>query len=591
MSRAHVHDPAIGLAFHAYITPLVVGLLYFVGAVGTSALTAAGHGIVALWPANAVLLAFLLHLRRGHWGSVLLAGLGADMLANMAIDQNIMASLPYGLITMAEVFLAASILRKRVNIGEILGSYHNAAQFFLWVGLVVPALGTFATTLLSEQAFGTLFLSRFAADALGLLIFTPFLLALLGGHFRHFYDKKSWPRRLEILVLLLLTGVISAAVFSISHLSVLFLIAVPVTAVTIRFGWLFTKVALVIVGGTGALELALGLGAVPVLYDEIVRETLYFQLFLASLQFTQWPLAIAFEARKHLFRQMQNSERSLRELAEHSSILMLTFDLQGVCIKAAGSSALLLGRAAETLPGLGFADLTIDRGHGLSAAHNLAMDMPNELHLAEFEVPGKKGIWLEAKFGALTDDDGRCLGTLATVHNISVRKHHEAELVRLSTTDSLTGLLNRAGFLSRLKQELNNDRRGVLSLAMIDVDRFKLINDNCGHQTGDIVLQEIARRISFEVRSSDAVGRLGGDEFVVLLSTTSLEQAEHVCERVVASISTAPVKLPSGETMHTAISCGLSKYVPGISAEDLLHEADLALYTAKRGGRNQFVSA
>ena len=126
---------------------------------------------------------------------------------------------------------------------------------------------------------------------------------------------------------------------------------------------------------------------------------------------------------------------------------------------------------------------------------------------------------------------------------------------------------------------------------MIDVDRFKLINDNSGHMAGDLVLKEIADRIAAEVRSSDAIGRLGGDEFVLLLETSDWEKAQEICRRVVESIDRADIVLPTGGGLKTAISCGVARYRTGLSADELIHAADLALYEAKRAGRNRMVSS
>ena len=190
-----------------------------------------------------------------------------------------------------------------------------------------------------------------------------------------------------------------------------------------------------------------------------------------------------------------------------------------------------------------------------------------------------------------TDPGEITVGTIATIHNVTARKNQELSLSRSATTDSLTGLLNRAGFHARLNHALLTAKPGSLSIAMIDVDRFKLINDNSGHQVGDIVLREIARRISGQVRASDAVGRLGGDEFVILLATPNWEMVQEICARIVVSINADPIILPSGNSLRTAISCGVARLRLGVDADDFIHAADVALYEAKRAGRNRVVAA
>ncbi len=157
--------------------------------------------------------------------------------------------------------------------------------------------------------------------------------------------------------------------------------------------------------------------------------------------------------------------------------------------------------------------------------------------------------------------------------------------------DSLTGLMNRAGFMHRLGRSLAARRDAPLALAIIDVDRFKLINDNRGHPVGDVVLAEIGRRISGEVRGCDVVGRLGGDEFAVLIDATDQAKAQEICARIVGAVSRTPIELPMGGTISAAISCGLAWQQPEVSADEFVLAADTALYEAKRGGRNRVVAA
>jgi len=93
------------------------------------------------------------------------------------------------------------------------------------------------------------------------------------------------------------------------------------------------------------------------------------------------------------------------------------------------------------------------------------------------------------------------------------------------------------------------------------------------------------------VRSSDAVGRLGGDEFVILLTTPNWDKVQDICGRIVTAVNADPIVLPSGNALRTAISCGVARFQTGLSADEFLHEADQALYAAKRGGRNRVVAA
>ncbi len=155
----------------------------------------------------------------------------------------------------------------------------------------------------------------------------------------------------------------------------------------------------------------------------------------------------------------------------------------------------------------------------------------------------------------------------------------------------MTGLLNRAGFIDKAHRALAQSTEGAAFLAMIDVDRFKLINDNLGHQAGDIVLTAIAEQMRSHLRSTDVIGRLGGDEFAILLTDVTRSQAHEACERLVSSIGGMTVALPEGKSVTVNISCGMAGWTSGVKLEELKHNADMALYEAKRGGRNRAVAA
>ena len=165
----------------------------------------------------------------------------------------------------------------------------------------------------------------------------------------------------------------------------------------------------------------------------------------------------------------------------------------------------------------------------------------------------------------------------------------------LSLTDQLTGLPNRRDLQRRLKEELDRSARAGESLGclMIDVDRFKDVNDSFGHAAGDAVLTEIALALEASLRSFDVVARYGGDEFVALLPGASLEGARQVAEALCDVISTLAVTIGSQHTLRLSISVGAVSHDPDASedAAALLERADAALFEAKRTGRNRAIAS
>ena len=168
----------------------------------------------------------------------------------------------------------------------------------------------------------------------------------------------------------------------------------------------------------------------------------------------------------------------------------------------------------------------------------------------------------------------------------------KAAAEHLSLTDPLTGLPNRRDLERRLREEIDRSDRASepLGCLIIDVDRFKHVNDEYGHAAGDAVLAEVSSALQASLRSFDVVGRFGGDEFVALLPGATMEGARQVAEALCDVISTLAVSVtPKHEPLRLSISVGAVSHEPG-SNEDtaaLLDRADSALLEAKRAGRNR----
>lgn len=169
------------------------------------------------------------------------------------------------------------------------------------------------------------------------------------------------------------------------------------------------------------------------------------------------------------------------------------------------------------------------------------------------------------------------------------RQQAQAKLVELATTDSLTGLRNRRYFMETATQEFERARRyrTPLSLLMLDADRFKLINDRFGHPVGDEALRILAATGQRQMREADLFARLGGEEFAVLLPQTDPDAARVVAERLRQLIAEQPV-VAGGELVHFTVSIGLAHLESSTtSLDNLLRQADAALYQAKQNGRNR----
>lgn len=191
------------------------------------------------------------------------------------------------------------------------------------------------------------------------------------------------------------------------------------------------------------------------------------------------------------------------------------------------------------------------------------------------------------------------LHRLATIAAVSLENMLNREKLVLSgLTDPLTGLHNRRYLEGRLREEVARAARyrQPLSCLFVDADFFKRINDNYGHAAGDVVLKELAQRVRSQLRTSDIATRYGGEEFVILLPQTGRDEAIVLAERIRQLVASKPIELESGRQIYSSVSIGVSESHPAPHAknklplgEQLLIEADNALYLAKAQGRNRVV--
>jgi diguanylate cyclase (GGDEF)-like protein/PAS domain S-box-containing protein len=189
----------------------------------------------------------------------------------------------------------------------------------------------------------------------------------------------------------------------------------------------------------------------------------------------------------------------------------------------------------------------------------------------------------------LFDADGRATHFVSFGRDATERAREFDRLLHAATHDSLTDLPNRSLFLDRLGQALRHAarREEQLTLAILDIDRFRDTNNRCGHMAGDTVLQAVAARTRGCVREADTVARIGGDELAVILLDATEAQAGPVLAKIVAA-NAAPVR-HDGANIRATVSVGASGYPRDAQDADALRkQADLAMYAAKAAGGNRY---
>ena len=228
----------------------------------------------------------------------------------------------------------------------------------------------------------------------------------------------------------------------------------------------------------------------------------------------------------------------------------------------------------------------------------LASGQPLESLIDIPDLQGKLIHWRVVKVPCHMVDGGRFLATVAFDITEDVLKRKELEwlgseleeanvrLQTLSLTDELTGLANRRAFEQRLKESTALARRTKepLSLLMLDVDDFKSLNDVFGHRAGDEVLQELGSVIEQGKRTHDVASRYGGEEFAIILARTASDGSKIIAERLLETI-----RFHAWRNRRITVSIGCAQFAPGMTEDDLVKNADTALYEAKRHGKDRFV--
>lgn len=202
--------------------------------------------------------------------------------------------------------------------------------------------------------------------------------------------------------------------------------------------------------------------------------------------------------------------------------------------------------------------------------------------------------WINDTGTPRVDGKGGFCGFIGLGMDITEQRAMQQELERQARFDYLTGLPNRRHFLEQAEMELARTHRynSGMSMLMLDIDFFKSVNDNFGHKSGDLVLQQVSHACQETLREIDIPARLGGEEFAILLPETDLAHAFEVAERLRHMIASMQIALPDGQHVQITISIGVSTYQDeNTSIDSMLNLADQALYQAKHQGRNRVVTA
>jgi diguanylate cyclase (GGDEF)-like protein/PAS domain S-box-containing protein len=350
------------------------------------------------------------------------------------------------------------------------------------------------------------------------------------------------------------------------------------------------------------------------IFDEVVRSKRPYVTFTRAFEFadqpergvTYWdwtlvPVLDGADAIEYLvFSLVEVTERKRAEEALRIAALVYQHSSEAMMVTDAGNRILAINDAFTALTGFGAADVIgmnprlLDPGLQAPAVHQEMWQALERGGHWKGELAGRRkdggALAVRLAINTVYGDDGKVERRVALFSDITEKQRTDRLIWEQANIDALTGLPNRHMFQQQLAEHVAQAKQtnGALALLLIDLDQFKEINDTLGHDTGDLLLIEVARRIRARTRELTPVARLGGDEFSVILSDPQdLRDVDTIAQAIITDLA-APIQLGI-ETLFVSASVGVALYPrDGAQIDTLLRHADQAMYAAKNAGRNRF---
>jgi diguanylate cyclase (GGDEF)-like protein len=570
----------------AYLTAALVGI----------DLSREAGSIAVFWPANALLVGALVRIdpreRAPTLGACALACLAAYKISGDALG----IALALAAANMLDVWCGHRLLARLAGPTFKVADLRELLML-LGASLIAPAAGATLAALIVGSFLGdsasSLWWTWWTRDSLGMILFVPLVAAIeVAPAKRLLFGPRDWRLLAGTLELLVAYGLLVAAlglIVSGSWYGSPTLFAPPLLWIALRFGIWPTAAAAATIGALVVVAVAQDLWPLAVSLDATISAQML-SLQLRVILVTLPPLFVAVVVAERA-RTRQRLDDAIESMADAFAL----YDPDGRLVLCNRRYPEFFSRIADLLvPGARYGDLVragIRRGmyKGVDPKRSEAwVSQKVAAHDAgtasELQLEG--GRWLHSIPRRTADG-----GIVDVRRDVTERKLLEQAVEHMAMHDSLTDLPNRASFYRELQRALARARRdgSLTAVMLLDLDRFKEVNDIYGHSVGDRLLQAVGRQLIACVRMSDLVARLGGDEFgVIAESRDGLPALEALAERIVRGLELG-LEL-DGLTLEVGVSLGLTVFpVDQGGADELVAHADRALYAAKEAGRRRWV--
>lgn len=577
--------------------PIAYSLAWLVCAMVALELTQGADGIAAVWPSSGIFVAALLHL--GRQGRIATAGgvAMASLLANVLGGVSLLDCIGYTVANLAEGWLVFYLMGGEKSRGELLAKAISLLRFAA-SAIAVSALSALVAGLLSANLDPQFLTSWASTVGLGMLIVAPFILFIV-QHDRGYRRLTS----LHAFWVLVVVALASLVAFGQNQIPLLFLPLIAISVATAILGISGTSLALLVVAVIGSVMTISNTGPVSGYFPMQEQQVLYMQVYLLGLLISALPLGLLLAQRQRDLLDLEASNRFLTAAEKAARVGHWRYSPAEGQVYLSGEARRLFGNDAQPRSITDIAELfhEDDRARVAGTLHqSLQTGVP---FVFEARVPGVQGQIFDTEcrgelgtksrpdeyaiFGTIMDITDRA-ATIRELAKARARAEKEArEIKHLAETDHLTGIANRRKILTHLGNTIRDAHKlgEVVSVAMIDVDHFKAINDNFGHEAGDRVLQRIGSILDKRFDGIGTVGRFGGEEFIVVARNLPASELEAHCKALCDFIAAHEWQVESPD--QVTVSIGIAEQGAGASENALLMAADKALYFAKRGGRNR----
>lgn len=577
--------------------PFFWAALYGVLALLALAMARQTEGLAYIWPASGVAVTALLlcdHRQRRDFLGLLAITCFA---INLWDGQSYLLAVGFALANAIECWLVVRLCRVETH------WHFNKPRWvarFIGSAMVGSTASAVIASNLSSSGGMVFILSWFATSLLGILIVTPILtlsVFKVGGQWRAI--PKDVARIGPFLVLSLIASFVT---FGQSIYPILF---VPLAAVVIAAfsgGVPVAALSVTIIAIVGSLLTMAGFGPVHLVEGSNFEKIVFFQVYLLVCLLCALPTASLLTRYKHVQDRLR-TQNDLLSMAEkmgkighwhfvvgddHVHWSDEVFRIHGLLPKFEKvpiNKAISFYHEEDRKIVQAALDAAIESGEPYCFRARI-IRLDGETRIVETRGMAEKGQSSGGSvFGVIIDvtDHAHIIRDLQRAKKTAESQAREAR--QLADTDQLTGAASRRKFLTKLSSAISRAEKSGSSLSFIlfDIDHFKAINDTYGHTFGDRVLRELAGTVQSCLRSSDILGRLGGEEFGVVLPDAGLKRAEGIAERIRQAVASKDFD----ELSLVSVSIGIAEYRPGADSEWLIQAADIALYQAKRNGRNR----